>query len=202
MPEFCDVALPVPLDALFTYRLSQDLPLPAIGARVLVPFRSERKVGVVVALHDKPPKVKIKAVLDVLDSEPIVSDNLVRLAQWIAHYYLAPLGEVFRSMLPLTAELKRAKLYTITDLGRETLYNSATIGSSLRSRKTPEDQLKELQVLDFLSNRESAEESALRRLRGITRALLAGLLQKKWVTREDLSDTREAGKFDRIAVLA
>ena len=202
MPEFCDVALPVPLDALFTYRLSQDLPLPAIGARVLVPFRSERKVGVVVALHDKPPKVKIKAVLDVLDSEPIVSDNLVRLALWIAHYYLAPLGEVFRSMLPLAAELKRTKLYTITDLGREALYNSATVGSSLRSRKTPEDQIKELQVLDFLTNHGSAEESALRRLPGITRALLAGLLSKKWVTREDISSAREAGKFERVAVLA
>src|SRR5579859_1337903 len=119
MPEFCDVALPVPLDAVFTYSLSPESPTPAIGARVLVPFRNERKVGVVMAVHDNKPSVKTKTVHDVLDSEPIVSEHLMRLAQWIAHYYLAPLGEVFRSMLPLTAELKRAKLYTITDLGRE-----------------------------------------------------------------------------------
>ena len=201
MPEFCDVALPVPLDALFTYSLSQGSPVPAVGARVLVQFRNERKVGVVVSVHDTPPTVKTKSILDVLDSEPIVSEGVMRMAQWIAHYYLAPLGEVFRSMLPLTAELKRTRLYTITDLGREALYNSATIGSSLRSRKTPEDQLKELQVLDHLAARDSVEESTLRRLPGITRSLLAGLLHKKWVTREDLSSTREAGKFERIAVL-
>ena len=129
MPEFCDVALPVPLEAVFTYRLSSQSPLPAVGARVLVPFRAERMVGVVTALHGNPPPVKAKDVIDLLDVEPVLDANLMRLGEWIAQYYLAPKGEVFRGMLPLAAELKRTRMFSITDAGREALHNSATLGS-------------------------------------------------------------------------
>ena len=50
MPAFCDVALPLPLDTVFTYRVNGQQPV--VGGRVLVPFRTERLPGVVVALHD------------------------------------------------------------------------------------------------------------------------------------------------------
>src|SRR5437868_14578604 len=111
MAEFCDVALPVPLEARFTYRLLALAPPPVVGARVLVPFRAERMVGVVTALHDNPPPVKAKDVIDVLDAEPVLQAPLMRLGEWISHYYLAPLGEVLRGMLPLRAELKRARAF-------------------------------------------------------------------------------------------
>ncbi|HEU5337005.1 MAG TPA: primosomal protein N', partial [Terriglobales bacterium] len=109
MTQFCDIALPVPLDTTFTYRvpggdgLSADGMQPVIGGRVLVPFREQRLSGVVVALHDREPAVKTKAVLQVLDSAPALDESLLRLARWISEYYLAPLGEVFRTMLPLAA---------------------------------------------------------------------------------------------------
>jgi len=54
----------------------------------------------------------------VLDDEPLLSDHLLRLAEWMAQYYLAPLGEVLRGMLPLMAEVRRTVYYRITDLGR------------------------------------------------------------------------------------
>ena len=61
MPEFCDVALPLPLDTTFTYRLSSGMQ-PVVGGRVLVPFRQQRMSGVVTALHDRPPKVQAKNI--------------------------------------------------------------------------------------------------------------------------------------------
>ena len=108
MPLFCDVALPVPLDRAFTYALNGDV--PGIGCRVLVPFRNEKLSGVVVRVHDDAPPAEAKPLLVILDREPIISGSLLELAQWIAQYYLAPLGEVLRTMLPLMAEVRRVVL--------------------------------------------------------------------------------------------
>jgi len=58
----------------------------------------------------------------VLDPEPVLDELLLRLARWIADYYLAPLGEVCRTMLPLMAEFKRTIGYRITDHGQSALH--------------------------------------------------------------------------------
>ncbi len=108
MPTFCDVALPVPLDMAFTYSIGEQIPV--IGGRVLVPFMNERMAGVVTALHDRKPSVETKTVLQVLDSEPVLDEILMPLGQWISQYDLAPIGEVVRTMLPLAAEIKKAKV--------------------------------------------------------------------------------------------
>ena len=60
----------------------------------------------------------------VLDEEPLLSEQLLTLAEWMAQYYLAPLGEVLRGMLPLMAEVRRTVYYRITDLGRDVLARS------------------------------------------------------------------------------
>jgi primosomal protein N' (replication factor Y) len=73
MPQFCDVALPVPLDRIFTYALGESHPV--VGVRVLVPFRNEKLAGVVVRVHDEPPPVEAKPLLVVLDEEPVLSPN-------------------------------------------------------------------------------------------------------------------------------
>ena len=76
MPAFCDVALPVPLDMTFTYRVGASV--PCVGARVLVPFRNERLSGVVTALHDTEPSMEAKTVLQALDPEPVLWPELDR----------------------------------------------------------------------------------------------------------------------------
>src|SRR5271170_2976694 len=106
MPEFCDVAVPVPLDLVFTYRILEGME-PVVGGRVLVPFRAQRLSGIVTGLHDRKPSVATKNVIQVLDAIPVLDEQLIRLGKWIADYYLAPIGEVFRTMLPLNAEFKR-----------------------------------------------------------------------------------------------
>ena len=187
MPEFCDVALPVPLDFVFTYAVPDGMQ-PVVGGRVLVPFRQRRMSGIVTALHDRKPEVKTKNVISVLDSAPVLDEQLIQLGQWIADYYLAPVGEVFRTMLPLGAEFKRAIGYRITEQGHMALHLAGMSGSSARSQKTPEEQLAEFQVLDYLAEREMTKEESLRAATHASRALLAGMVRKKWIMREDLSE--------------
>src|SRR5690348_5042488 len=99
MPQFCDVALPVPLDAVFTYRIPEGSPEPVIGGRVIVPFREKRMCGVVTELHDREPDFETRRISQILDATPALAPDLMQLGRWIAHYYIAPVGEVLRTML-------------------------------------------------------------------------------------------------------
>ena len=200
MAEFCDVALPVPLDMTFTYRVPGGM-APVPGGRVLVPFRQQRLSGVVIALHDKEPKLRAKNILAVLDTSPVLDEQLTRLGKWIADYYLAPVGEVFRTMLPLTAEFKRAITYRITETGQLTLHLAGMAGSPARSRRAPEEQLAEFRVLDYLAEREAARQESLRTATRVSKSVLAGMVRKRWIVREDVSHSQAATRTVRIAVL-
>ena len=148
MPEFCDVAVPVPLDMVFTYRVPADA-TPVVGGRVLVPFRQQRMTGIVVELHDRKPSVATKNALAVLDSTPVLDEQLLRLGRWIADYYLAPIGEVFRTMLPLNAEFKRSIGYRLTEEGQMALHRAGHLRiirpfaahSRRASRRVPRSRL-------------------------------------------------------------
>src|ERR1700687_2800217 len=203
MPLFCDVALAVPLDLVFTYAIPPGME-PVIGGRVLVPFRQQRLSGIVVELHDRPPQVKtqqIKKVIEALDLSPVLDEQLLKLGKWIADYYLAPVGEVFRTMLPLSAEFKRAVACRITDQGRMALHLAGMSGSPARSKRTPEQQLVEFRVLDYLAERESVREESLRGATRVGKALLSGMVRKKWIAREDVSAARDAARMVKVAVL-
>jgi primosomal protein N' (replication factor Y) (superfamily II helicase) len=203
MPEFCDVAVPVPLDMVFTYRIPVDA-APVVGGRVLVPFRQQRLTGIVVELHDRKPSVVAKNILAVLDATPVLDEQLLRLGRWVAGYYLAPLGEVFRTMLPLNAEFKRSIGYRITEVGHTALHQAGVSGSSARSRRTPEEQDAEVRVLDYLAATDVGaliREETLRSATKVSRAILAGMVRKKWLAREDLSAAQDATRTAKIAVL-
>jgi primosomal protein N' (replication factor Y) len=202
MPEFCDVAVPVPLDAVFTYRVPGGIE-PTAGGRVLVPFRQQRLVGIVTELHDRAPKVPAKNVIEVLDEAdaPALSQELLRLGKWLGEYYLAPLGEVFRSMLPLSADFRRTVVYRITDQGRLALHLAGSAGSSARSKRTPEDQDAEFRALDYLASRDQAREATLRTATRVSRTLLDGMARKRWIVREDVSHAAEASLTRQVATL-
>jgi primosomal protein N' (replication factor Y) len=233
MPEFCDVAVPVPLDMAFTYRIPAEV-APVVGGRVLVPFRQQRLSGIVTELHDRKPSVAAKNIISVLDPTPVLDDQLLRLGRWIADYYLAPVGEVFRTMLPLSAEFKRSIGYRIAEEGRMALHHAGMSGSSARSRRTPEDQNAEFRALDYLAANAAEEtetgtngrgtasavpshgmvnaalaaggnglvrEETLRSATRVSRSLLAGMVRKKWITREDFSAAQDAARTVKIALL-
>src|ERR1051326_5271651 len=117
---YCDVSLPVPLDQAFTYRLLETLQHRVQpGCRVLVPFGARKLTGLVLKLHDSPPGGPLKEVLRLIDEQPVLEPELIDLGRWIAQYYCAPLGEVLRGMIPLTGEIRKTRVYSLTDSGRD-----------------------------------------------------------------------------------
>ena len=119
------VAVATPLHQTFTYVHSEPL---AAGVRVLVPFGSQpRTLGVVLESRDseiteqKPTfpakKFTLKSINSVLDRDPVYSPVLLQLAKWMAHYYMHPLGEVLRTMLPASSKKSVKVTYELTEDG-------------------------------------------------------------------------------------
>jgi primosomal protein N' (replication factor Y) len=216
MPAFCEVALPVPLDRTFTYALRDDDQVSR-GARVIAPFRNEKLIGVITATDvAAPTEFEAKYLEAVLDDEPLLSEHLLALAEWIAGYYLAPLGEVLRGMLPLMAEVRRVVYYRITDLGRDALAGSLDGDGGVlnsrppRKRRSPEGapdgtlndrQAMERRVLERLASGEPVKVSTLRTATAAGLPVLAGMLRKKWIARETAASERDARRTERFAVL-
>jgi primosomal protein N' (replication factor Y) len=212
MPSFCEVALPVPLDRTFTYAIP-DFESPSRGARVIVPFRNEKLIGVVTASGVAAPTgFEAKWIETVLDDEPLLGDHLLDLAEWIAGYYLAPLGEVLRTMLPLMAEVRRTVYYRITDLGRDVLASSVDGDGapvkSVSSRRPREPRarrdklsVEEQSVLQRLSKGEQVKVLTLRTATSAGLAVLAAMLRKRWIARETSAVERDARRTERFAVL-
>jgi len=210
MPTYCEVALPIPLDRTFTYAVGLGVELQR-GARVIVPFRNEKLVGVVMELHrNAPTEFEAKPIETVLDEEPLLSDHLLELAAWMAQYYLAPVGEVLRGMLPLTAEVRRTVYYRITDAGRDALAGSfdGHEETTKRGRNkagqaslSGEWQDAEHKVLVRLADGEPVKLSTLRTATAASLPLLAAMVRKKWIVRETTTTERDARRLERFAVL-
>lgn len=117
---FCNVALPVPLRTTFTYAVPEPMRESLQpGSRVLVPFRKKSLVGVVTEFAESAPdSAKVREITRVPDIVPALPPKLIELAHWIANYYLAPIGEVFRTMLPPLTELKSQRQIILTESGR------------------------------------------------------------------------------------
>jgi primosomal protein N' (replication factor Y) (superfamily II helicase) len=220
MPAYCEVALPLPLDRTFTYAIRNGQ-RPRRGARVIAPFRNEKLIGVVTALDVlAPADFEIRFLEAVLDEEdetgPLLSDHLLTLGEWMAQYYLAPLGEVLRGMLPLMAEVRRVVYYRITDLGRDVLAQSldgdsapsrpseARTGHPVSKRKvrlSDGENHVVRRVLEKLASGEAVRVSTLRTATAATLQVLAALVRKKWIGRETTAMERDARRMERFAVL-
>lgn len=99
-PDLVSVAVPLPFQAPFTYRLPEGIERPEAGCRVTVPFGQRQVVGVVVGSATDPKGgVKVRDVTSVLDEAPLVPRPLLDLAAWMADHYLAPPGECYRLVM-------------------------------------------------------------------------------------------------------
>jgi primosomal protein N' (replication factor Y) len=149
--RYCDVALPVPLRSAFTYAVPQSLNgEELVGRRVVVPFRNRAMVGVALAVTDRAPDVaRIKEISSLLDSLPALPPKLVELGHWLSRYYLAPVGEAFRAMLPPEIELRHEREYWLTDSGRKYVQELASDGEKTGV---------ETADLDFLRHFEATNE--------------------------------------------
>ena len=100
---FADILLPVPIPRLFTYEVAAEHAGKAEpGRRVIVPFGHKKVLtGVIVHLHGtKPQNYDAREILDVLDEQPVVVEQQLRLIQWMAGYYMCTPGEVLNAALP------------------------------------------------------------------------------------------------------
>ena len=118
--SYCNVALTVPLRTTFTYAVPEEMREHVQpGSRVLVPFRKKAMVGIVVEMTSEVPEgTKIREIHKALDLIPALTPKLLELGQWIASYYLAPVGEVFRAMLPPVTEISVKRQIVLTEPGR------------------------------------------------------------------------------------
>lgn len=100
---YADVIVPLPLQDSYTYSIPSELESSLKrGCRVLVPFgRSKSYVGIVRAIHTKVPQgYEVKPIKECLDTQPIVTETQFRFWEWIAQYYVCPLGDVMNAALP------------------------------------------------------------------------------------------------------
>ena len=132
------VALAVPLPRFFDYLYAPDL-TPIVGGRVLVPFGSQKRVGIVVDLpaSSDVAKEKLKPIIDVLDAESLFNSRTWDWLAWSANYYRAALGDVLFQALPVklrngeSAVKNDRTFWRITDLGKQAL----GLGALKRAKK-------------------------------------------------------------------
>ena len=132
------VALAVPLPRFFDYLYPPDL-TPIVGGRVLVPFGSQKRVGIVVDLpaSSDVAKEKLKPIIDVLDAESLFNSTTWDWLAWSANYYRAALGDVLFQALPVklrngeSAVKNDRTFWRITDLGKQAL----ELGELKRAKK-------------------------------------------------------------------
>lgn len=178
-PTLVQVTVPLAVDRVFTYAAPASLsPGPQPGTRVLVPFGRTHMVGLVAGpAQEVPQGVACKAILRVLDQRPILSPPLLRLAEWIADYYVAPLGGVHRTMLPPGLLARRAPAQG----SRAEFWPVRRVQAVLEARRPPDVKLTERQE-DALAALENAtlpvSVARIEKNNWATRAVLAALARK------------------------
>ncbi len=179
--RYCDVALPVPVDRLFTYELPLTLRHRVlVGCRVVAPFGSRKLTGVVINLQDEPPAHETREVLSLRDPEPVLEADLLELGQWIAEYYCAPIGEVLKGMLPLSGETRCSTEYSLTEAGRD-VARQLTI--HVQSDKA-------LKVLALLEERPRSAEYVAAKIEG-AKAVTRSLIRRGWIVAEGRQNDRD-----------
>jgi primosomal protein N' (replication factor Y) len=127
MAAFAEVIVTVPVEGRFHYSIPPHLAdRLQVGHRVAVPFGRRRITAFVTGFSDTAPEgveQKIRAVSDLLDDEPVLTDDLLNIVTFASEYYLAPVGEVLKVALPPGLTAASVASLRLTALGREALTN-------------------------------------------------------------------------------
>lgn len=144
-------------------------------------------VGVCLAVSDRAPKIsRIKEIAEVMDPLPALPEKLIELGHWVSRYYMAPVGETFRAMLPPEVELRHDREYWLTDAGRAYLQELAA-----NEENTPEEAA-ELELLRHLDAKDQPEPSARIRRRPGGEALAEKLVRRGLVGAREVVRKRRA----------
>jgi primosomal protein N' (replication factor Y) len=155
-PQFVELALPLPMRQTFTYILPEGLRESVkIGSRLLVPFGNRQLTGYAVALHetlDQELEIeadKLKEAVELLDEEPLLTEEILKLTQWTADYYASSWGEVLKASLPAGINATTEQIVSITAKGRDELI------------KITSAQTTKAQVLKFLGEMNEVSQREL-----------------------------------------
>lgn len=124
---FCEVILPLAIAKNYTYRIPFELNNDVqIGKRVVVQFgKSKLYTAIVAAISEHPPeKYEAKYIIDILDSEPVVTPQQLQFWDWIASYYMCNVGEVMAAALPSALKLASE---TKVSLNKEAEFDRTTL---------------------------------------------------------------------------
>lgn len=98
---FADIAFPLAIRRNFTYLLPEELfSDDLVGRRVWVPYRNYYAIGMIVRVHHEKPDFETKPIKKILDESPVLSNELLRLTEWIHKFYFCSWGEVIQAALP------------------------------------------------------------------------------------------------------
>jgi primosomal protein N' (replication factor Y) len=118
MQDFINVILPIPIEKLFTYKVTgEEAKALKPGMRVAVPFgKSKIYTALVFEIHNTAPTVyEAKEIDQILDDQPIVTNIQLKFWHWLAQYYMCSIGEVFRSAVPSALLLESETLILRND---------------------------------------------------------------------------------------
>lgn len=127
LSDIINVAIAAPVDVLYSYRVPEKLlPDTAVGKRVLVPFNNRDVFGYVIGFGSEEESMgyDLKEAVDIPDSRPLFTENLIPFFKWISEYYLYPIGLVIQSALPGGINVHPFKTGIITERGKEAIDNA------------------------------------------------------------------------------
>jgi primosomal protein N' (replication factor Y) len=177
--HFAEIVFDRPLDHAYTYAVPVSLQDQiAVGKRVLAPFgRGERQtIGFCVWLTDAKPERKVKAILQVLDDEALLTEHILKLTRWMADYYLCGWGQVLNAVVPAGVR-KQAGMRAVPLL--------ELVADAFLPNPLPHLAPKQKQVLEFLKAHPSPIElREVTRLTGFGNAPIKALVDKGYVRRK------------------
>jgi len=150
LKKFAEIALPIPVFQNYTYEIPEMMrPIIKKGFRVLAPVGKRKMTGYVVDIKDECDRTDLKPIHDLIDKSPAISLELSRLAKWISDYYICPLGEVIKAMLPGGINLESKTFLKL-------IQSEATVQKYLEKNRVPRQE-KILQLL-LAQNRVSVQQ--------------------------------------------
>ncbi|HXA02680.1 MAG TPA: primosomal protein N' [Cytophagaceae bacterium] len=164
---FADVILPLPLPKLYTYRVPHDLnDKVSVGARAIVQFGKKKVLtSIIAAIHQQPPALyEAKYILDLLDEEPLMNSQQLKLYEWMSQYYMCNLGEVINAALP-----SGLKLNSESRIQLNPDYNNNLMAFTGQEEMI----IQTLLVKESLSYNEAAHILGLKSINPIIKSLLA-----------------------------
>src|SRR3984957_2164077 len=188
--RYCEVALPIPLRTTFPYAIPDSLrDEDLVGRRLLVPFRNRAMVGVGLSVSDKAPTVaQIKEISGLLDRVPALRPKLIELGHWISRYYIAPIGEPFRALLPPEIELRHDREYWLTDAGRAYLQELAASSENTDLESSEFEFLRRFDVATEAGG--TVPSAAVRRFPG-GEALAEKLVRRGYLAAREIAHRRK-----------